>query len=333
MKTVVFGGAGFVGLNITEALLKRGRDVVVFDRADIPAAARDAFKIYPGELEAVRGDVMDAAAIERTITQGTDGVIFGTAVTANAARDSGEPELVLNTNLMSLIPILRQAKTAGVRRVVNLSSVAAYGAAGDRYSLLEETTAPDPQTLYAISKFATERLGDRLGSLWDLDVISVRLCSVFGPWEYATGLRDTLSPQLQVMLAAERGEPALLPRPIKRDWTYAPDMAEGVIAVLDAKAPKYRLYNVAPGQTWSILDWGNALAKFRPGFVCRLVATDETPNVDPHAPSDRAPLSAVRITDDLNWRADTSLAQSISKYDAWWRTHWKHLEAGRQIEE
>ncbi len=327
MKIVIFGGAGFAGLNITEALLKSGRDVVVFDRADVPAAARAAFKVYPGKLEAVRGNVMDDAAITRVITPGTDGVIFGTAVTANAARDAAEPELVLNTNLMSLIPILRQAKAAGVRRGVNLSSVAAYGAAGDRVPLLDETTPADPQSLYAISKFGTERLAERLGGLWGMDVISVRLCSVFGPWEYATGMRDTLSPHLQVMLAAERGLPAVLPRPINRDWTYAPDMAAGVLAVLDAKAPKYRLYNISPGQTWSILDWGNELAKMRPGFVCRLAVAGETINVDPHAPSDRAPLSATRIYDDLGWRAGTSLAQSIVNYDAWWKSHWKSLEA------
>ena len=327
MKTIIFGGAGFAGLNITEALLKAGRDVVVFDRADVPTAARAAFEVHPGKLETVRGDVLDVDAIERAIAPGTDGVIFGTAVTANAARDAAEPELVLNTNLMSLTPILRRAKAVGVRRVVNLSSVAAYGAVGDRVQLLEETTPVDPQSLYAISKFATERVGERLGGLWDLDVISVRLCSVFGPWEYATGLRDTLSPHLQVMLAAEAGKPALLPRPINRDWAYAPDMAAGVLAVLDARAPKHRLYNISPGQTWSILDWGNELAKVRPGFVCRLATNGEAINVDPHAPSDRAPLSAARIFDDLGWRAQTSMTQSIAAYDAWWKTYWKNLGA------
>jgi UDP-glucose 4-epimerase len=323
LTTVIFGGAGFAGLNIAEALLKRGRPVTVFDRNDVPAAARAAFAKLPGKLEAIRGNVMDPAAVERAIAPGTDGVIFGTAVTANAARDAAEPELVLNTNLMSLVPILRRAKAVGVRRVVNLSSVAALGAAGDRVPVMDETTAPDPQSLYALTKFSTERVAERLGSLWNLDVISVRLCSVFGPWEYATGLRDTLSPHLQVMLAADARQPALLPRPVKRDWTYAPDMADGVVAVLDAKAPKHRLYHVAPGVTWSILDWGNALAKVRPGFVCRVIKDGETPNIDPHAPSDRAPLSADRIAQDLGWRAQTSMAESITAYDAWWQAHWK----------
>jgi UDP-glucose 4-epimerase len=327
VSTVIFGGAGFAGLNIAEALLTQGRAVTIFDRAAVPSAALSAFAKRPGKLHAMRGDVTDVAAIERAIRPGTDAVIFGTAVTANAARDAADPELVLNTNLMSLIPILRQAKAAGVRRVVNLSSVAAYGAAGDRVALMDETTAVDPQSLYALSKFATERLAERLGTLWALDTISVRLCSVFGPWEYATGLRDTLSPHLQVMLAAESGQPALLPRPINRDWTFAPDMAAGVIAVLDAKAPKHRLYNITPGTTWSILDFGQALAKCRPGFECRIAKPGEAITVDPHAPSDRAPLSADRIATDLGWRAATTMAQAVKAYDAWWQVHWKSLGA------
>lgn len=327
LKTIVFGGAGFAGLNIVEALLRQGRSVVVFDRSQPPATALAAFAKLPGTLAIIQADVTDEAAVVAAIKPGTDSIVFGTAVTANAARDASQPELVLGTNMMSLIPVLRRAKAVGVRRVVNLSSVAAYGATGDRVSVMDETNACDPQTLYALSKFATERLSDRLGSLWGLDVISVRLCSVFGPWEYATGVRDTLSPHLQVMLAAERGQAALLPRPINRDWTYAPDMAAGVVAVLDAASPKHRLYNISPDETWTILAWGQALASRRPGFVCRIAGAGEAANVDPHAPSDRAPLSAKRIAEDLDWRAATGMVQSIAQYDDWWQAHWKALGA------
>jgi UDP-glucose 4-epimerase len=325
VTTVIFGGAGFAGLNIAEALLKRGSDVTVFDRAEVPAAARGAFAEMPGKLVEIKADVTDLAAVEAAIGPETDGIIFGTAITANAARDTVEPELVLETNLMSLVPILRRARAAGVPRVINLSSVAAFGAAGDRVPVLEETTPADPQTLYAITKFSTERVADRLAMLWKMDIISVRLCSVFGPWEYATGLRDTLSPHLQVMRAAQFGTQALLPRPITRDWIYAPDMALGVLAVLDAASPSHRLYNIGPGASWSILDWGKTLAKVRPGFVCRVAAPGEPTNVDPHAPHDRAPLSSRRIAADLGWQARTTMAQSVAAYDAWWQINWKSL--------
>ncbi len=319
--TVVFGGAGFAGLNIVEALLKRGRDVWVFDRSDVPAAAREAFAKLPGSLEVVSADVRDRAMVDAAIAPGTDSIVFGTAITANAERDATVPALVLDTNLMSLVPVLERARAVGVRRVVNLSSVAAYGATGDRLPVLEETSPVDPQSLYAISKFATERVADRLSALWGMDAVSVRLCSVFGPWEYATGARDTLSPHLQVMLAAAQGRPALLPRPINRDWLFAPDMAEGVLAVLDAPKLPHRLYNVSPGKTWSILDFGRALGATFPGFECRLAAPSEAPTIDPHAPSDRAPLSAERVAQDAGWRAQTTMADAAKAYGAWWQLY------------
>ncbi len=56
------GGAGFVGLNVVEALLARGEEVVVFAREAIPPAAAAAFAALPGRLTAIRGDVLDRAA-------------------------------------------------------------------------------------------------------------------------------------------------------------------------------------------------------------------------------------------------------------------------------
>lgn len=319
VRTVVFGGAGFAGLNIVEALLKRGQTVCVFDRSPVPRAAAVAFAVYPGRLEAIASDVRDPSAIAHAIEPGTDGVVFGTAITANAARDASHPSLVLETNLLSLVPVLERAREMGVRRVVNMSSVAAYGATGEHVPLLDETAPVDPQTLYAVTKFASERVADRLAGLWGTDVVSVRLCSVFGPWEYATGLRDTLSPHLQVMQAAEAGRAALLPRPIERDWIYAPDMADGVAAVLTAPKLGHRLYNISPGKTWSILAFGQEVATHRVGFVCRVAVPGETANIDPHAPSDRAPLSPERLAADLGWRAPTTLSAAVAGYEAWWR--------------
>jgi UDP-glucose 4-epimerase len=128
-------------------------------------------------------------------------------------------------------------------------------------------------------------------------------------------------------MAAVEGRQALLPRPIVRDWIYAPDMADGIISVLDAPALGHRLYNISPGETWSILDFGRALAAHYPGFECRLAAPSETATVDPHAPSDRAPLSADRIRRDLGWGASTTMDAAALAYVAWWRMHGRHVPA------
>lgn len=320
MNILIFGGAGFVGLNIAEAALADGHDVVLFDRAAIPDAAHEAFARLPGRVATVVADVTDAAAVAAAVTQGTDIVVMGAAITAGSSRDARDPETILRVNLLAQVPVLQAAREAGVRRVLNLSSAAAYGAAGERHELLTEDTPGDPVGLYAITKWASERVGTRLGGLWGLDVVSLRLSGVFGPWERATGVRDTLSPQCQILAAAVAGGAALLQRPGLRDWIYAPDLAQAVLTVATAPVLRQRLYNVSTGTRFSALDWGQALAASFPGFVCRLAGPGEAPTIDLHGPGDRAPLAVTRLAEELGWRAGTDCAASAQRLATWWRS-------------
>jgi UDP-glucose 4-epimerase len=320
-KTLVFGGAGFVGLNIAERLLADGEAVVLFDRLPLPAAATAAFAALPGSLDIVQGDVNDLEAITRAMTYEIDTVVLGSAVTADAARETRDPETILQINLMALTPILRAARDAGVRRVVNLSSAAAYGQAAVGVAMVDEETPPQPTGLYGITKFTSEMIGGRLADLWSMDFVSLRLSGVFGPWERATGVRDTTSPQFQITEAARRGTPALLARPGLRDWVYAPDVARAVHAVAQAASLQHRTYNVSAPERWSALAWGEQLAALRPGFECRLASDGEAPTIDLHGPVDRAPLSVARLQAELGWQAGFGMAASAWHLDAWCRRH------------
>lgn len=320
-KTLVFGGAGFVGLNIAERLLSQGESVVLFDRLPLPAAATSTFAALPGSLEVVQGDVTDLDAITRAMTYEIDTVVLGSAVTADAARETRDPETILQINLMALTPILRAARDADVRRIINLSSAAAYGRAAIGVPMIDEDTPPQPTGLYGITKFTSEMIGGRLADLWSLDFVSLRLSGVFGPWERATGVRDTTSPQFQISEAARRGMPALLTRPGVRDWVYAPDVARAVHAVAQAPSLQHRLYNVSAPQSWSALAWGERLAALRPGFECRLARDGEAPTIDLHAPTDRAPLSVERLRAELGWQAAYAMEASADHLDAWCRQH------------
>jgi UDP-glucose 4-epimerase len=321
VTVLVFGGAGFVGLNLVEALLKRGRSVVMFDRGTMPEAAQAAFRDHPGRFGSITGNVTDRAAVEAAIQPGIETVVFGAAITAGAAREAADPGAILRVNLLSLVPILERAKAVGVRRIVNLSSASADGRAVDGPDRLDETVPTDPVSLYAISKFASERVGARLAELWELDLVNVRLSAVFGPWERATGVRDTLSPQFQIMQAAQRGKPALLSRPGRRDWVYAPDVANALLILIDAARPRHALYNISSPMVWPVLAWGENLAALRPGFTCRLAAEGETPTIDLHSPQDRARLSVARMREEFGWSAQYGLDESVCHLDAWWHRH------------
>ena len=321
MKIIVFGGTGFVGLNIAAALLMRGHVVTLFDRAGLPPAARKSFARDVDRLTVVQGDITDRQAVEEVIAAGCDAIILGAAITAGPEREATDPETILRVNLLAQLPVLMAARRSRVGRIINLSSGSAYGTNAFRDAPLDEETACDPVSLYAITKFASEKIAARLAALWQCDIVNVRLSAVFGPWERATGVRDTLSPQAQMLAAMGQGRAALLLRPGVRDWIYAPDVAEAVTLLIEAAAPKHRLYNISTGVEWSALQWGEHLAALHPGFICRLVEAGEAPTADLHSPADRAPLSVERMAQEFGWRARFGCADSAADLSRWWTQH------------
>jgi UDP-glucose 4-epimerase len=321
LKVLVFGGVGFVGLNIAAALLAREHKVTLFDRSGLPRAAQQDFARYGDALAVVQGDVTETQAIERVIAGGYDAIVLGAAITAGPARDAADPLSILQVNLLAQIPILEAARRSGVARIINLSSGSAYGAAANRHPLLDEETPCDPVSLYAITKYASEKIAARLSALWSLDIINARLSGVFGPWERAAALRDTPSAQAQIVAALRQQGQAILPRPGIKDWIYAPDVADAVTVLIEAATPKHRLYNISTGREWSALQWGQDLAALHPGFVCRLAAPGETPTVDLHSDTDRSPLSVARMEQELGWRARFGCADSAADLSQWWTHH------------
>jgi UDP-glucose 4-epimerase len=321
MTTLVFGGAGFVGLNIAERLLAKGRDVTLFDRRPPPAPAAAHFATLPGRLRVVVGDVRAPGAITEAFAEAPRFVVYGAALTPGPAREAADPLAVVEVNLVGLVRALEAARAAGTRRVVNLSSAGAYGARAFGAAALDEETAPDPVSLYAVTKFASERVATRLAALWGTDFRSVRLSAVFGPWEHDSGVRDTLSPPYQVARMALAGVPIILPRPVTRDWVYAHDVSDAVIALLDAAAPLHPVYNVTPAAGWTLLDWARRFAALRPGLVVRLAEPGEAPNIDPHSAQDRALMTNRRLADDIGFVPRYGIEAAFADFAAWRERH------------
>jgi UDP-glucose 4-epimerase len=320
MKIIIFGGVGFVGLNVAEALLARGHDVTLYDRAELPLSARRSLADYGARLKAVQGDITDTDAIDALIADGVDAIVLGAAITAGDELERASTARVLEINVMAQIPILLAAIRHGVRRVVNLSSASAYGAAGGRVEVLDEETPCDPVSFYAISKFTSERSVARHAELFGGDFLSVRLSAVFGPWERPGSVRDTPSLQYQIIAAFARGEPAIMPETGMRDWIYAPDAAEAVAILVEAERTRHRLYNISSGRLWPALQWGQAFAALSPGLECRLAAPGENTVIKLHG-RHRAPLSVTRMADEFGWRTRFGCAESAAAMSAWWKQH------------
>ncbi|NQV61545.1 MAG: NAD(P)-dependent oxidoreductase [Alphaproteobacteria bacterium] len=332
MRALIAGGCGFVGLNIAEALLRRGDGAVLFDANPLHPAAAAAFAALPGELTVLEGDVRDANSIEGAFSrQAIDAVFYGAAMTSGPEREREAPAQVLQVNLLGLVNVVKAAADkGGVHRVINIGSGAAYGRhrLEGQGALTEDLTPSAPESLYGISKHASEAVSRRLGALLELDIRSVRLAAVYGPWEIDSGARDTLSPLMQAALAARHGEAVFLPRRDSQDWVYSRDVAAALLALMEAPAPSHDLYHISSATPCSVMDWCAALAGQYPDFHYAL-ATGETPaSIDLHGDKDRRPLSGARLTADIGHTlpgdphaAFTNFLDWMDQHGAFWEKH------------
>jgi UDP-glucose 4-epimerase len=325
MTIMVTGAFGFVGLNIVEALLRRGETVVAFGLGGVPAEAEAEFGELPGKLVPIEADVTVEGAIARAMANhGVDRLIHTAAITAGYEREKATPAKVFEVNLLGTIAAIQAARDNGVKKIVSFSSSAVYGSGADDVEIVEEaTTWPRMGTTYGISKYAAERTAVRLGELWDLDVSLLRPGAVYGPFERDTGARDTLSAVLQVTRMARAGTPVVLPRRAMADWVYGPDVAGAALALLDASGLGGRVYNIAsgPDKRFSLEAWGRKLEAQFPGFRCRLATPDETGNVELYGNRERPPLSVSALARDTGFVPAFGLEEAFAHYLRWIEQH------------
>ena len=327
MAILVTGAAGFVGLNVTEALLAAGQAVVAFDALPLPAAAEAAFAALPGRLLAAEGDIRSAGDLDRAFALAPIAAVLHAAViTAGPERERADPETIVAVNLGGAIAALRAAVRHGAGRFVHTSSGSVYGhppADGGRYD--EATTWPRPLALYGITKLAAEQAVLRLAEVNGLSAAAARLGSVFGPWEWATGVRDTLSPMLQALDAFERDGEAVLGPVAAVDQVYSRDVAAGLAALL-AVPGATGVFNLGSGRLADAADFCRAVAALRPGFRWRMAAPGVAPNTITFMPP-RTPMAIGRIAAATGWRPGFTLEQAVADLLAWRVGGW--ARAGR----
>ena len=294
MRVLVTGASGFVGMNLVEALRARGHEVV-------------EFSVDHG------GDVTDTAQLQGFM-KGIDAIWHGAAITAGPEREKRDAARTFEVNTLATIRALEAATRAGVRRFVYASSSAVYGAtAFEGAGPVREDEPLRPLNLYGISKMAAERAVLHLGPALGVEVAAGRINAVFGPWERDTGLRDTLSPHLQMAGMLREGKEAVLARGADRDWIYAPDVADAFVRMLEAEKLPPIAMNITQGELWPLETLARALGvKWRYG---------ET-NLGYGGPIDRPrrPLSGALIKKELGWAPLHTPEAACAAYARWLAT-------------
>lgn len=247
---LVTGGAGFIGSHLAAALISRGHSVRVLD--DLSTGRLD--NVPPG-AEFVQGNVADADTAE-SAARGCEFVLHQAAV-ASVPLSISEPRVSHDANLNGTFNVLMAARAAGVRRVIFAASSAAYG--DDPVLPKTEDMPADPQSPYALHKYAGEEYCELFHRLYGLETVALRYFNVFGPRQSPS---SPYSGVLSLFIkAALTGSPATIygDGGQTRDFVYIDNVVDGVLRSMEAQGAPGEVINLATGRGVSLNDAWAAL--------------------------------------------------------------------------
>src|SRR3989344_4858179 len=244
-KTVVTGGAGFIGSHIVDALVARGDDVHVVDKY---SAGKREDRINP-KATYHKLDVRSTDEIEK-VFQGTD-VVYHTAAIPRVQYSVEHPVETTDVNIVGTVSVLTAAAKAKVRRVVYSSSGSSYG---NQATLpLSESLPANPVNPYGMQKYVGELFASLWPTVYGIETVSLRYFNVYGPrldpeGPYALAVGAFL-------LARKEGRPLTIygDGTITRDYTYVGDVARAnLLAAESNKVGKGEVINIGAGRNVTI---------------------------------------------------------------------------------
>jgi UDP-glucose 4-epimerase len=301
MKTLVTGGAGFIGSHLVDALVERGDDVVVID--NLSSGRRENLDGAIGEgAELVEADITDVGAIADLVERHPPQVVFHLAAQIDVRRSVADPIFDLSVNVAGTLNLVQAALRTGARFMLASTGGAIYGEGEGRNLPLDETAACLPDAPYGQSKYAAEGYTSLYGRLQGLSASALRLGNVYGPRQDPLGEAGVVAIFCGALLAG--GTPRVFGDGHQtRDYIYVSDVVEAFLAAAGSEADG--VYNIGTGVETSVLELGELI-----GDVCDRAFEPEM--APPRAGEvQRIAIDSGRAATDLGWRARTPLADGL----------------------
>jgi nucleoside-diphosphate-sugar epimerase len=316
MIVLITGGTGFVGLNLAQQLCKKGFKPVLMALAPMTLSMQQQLLQEGIFFDFFQGSVANSDDLDKVCTlYKIDKIVHAAAITADGARETTHTKEILETNLMGSIEVFECAVRHHIKQVIYLSSGSIFGNLGTIDPIIDEVLSPVlPETIYGISKLAAERAALRYRKNRHLNVTVVRLGLVYGPWEYDTGHRDTLSLPYKTYLKAKRGEHLVLSRIHGDDYIYATDIAKGLWLILEAGYSPEGLYHLSAGLKWSLSSWLENLQQVFPKFTYEMTDDPELCAFKNSSPLPRSPMSIQRIKNHFHFEPDFDQAHAFDDF-------------------
>ncbi len=306
-RYVVTGGAGFIGSNIVDELVDRGDEVVVLD--NLLTGRMDNIEHNLSEIEFIKGDIRDAAAVERALN-GADYVIHQAAL-PSVPRSIEEPDLVNDINVNGTLVLLEESRRAGVKRFVYAASSSAYG---DSEELTKkETHIPRPLSPYAVSKLVGEYYASVYTKVYGLPTISLRYFNVFGPRQDPESQYAAVIPIFISHLLRNERPSIFGDGEQSRDFTYVKNVVKANILAADCDGADGRVMNTACGMSCTLNELYERLKK-----LC--VSDIEPIYADPRPGDVKHSLADISLAKELiGYESEVSFDEGLEFTVDWYR--------------
>jgi UDP-glucuronate 4-epimerase len=318
-KVLVTGGAGFIGSNVAEQLLKRGDDVVIVDEindyydvtikeGNLALLTELAEKLGgDGRLKIYRGDICDERFMENLMETERPQWVCHMAARAGVRPSIQDPYVYIHSNIRGTTNLMELSHKFGVKNFVFASSSSVYGGSTSTY-FSEEENVDNPVSPYAASKKACELLSYTYHHLYNLNVSALRFFTVYGPRGRPDmapfKFIDRVSRGLELQQFGDGSS--------SRDYTYISDIVDGIIRAVDRPHP-YEVFNLGKGN-------GTSLKEFI-GLVQKHVGKEAKIKVMPDQPGD-VPYTCADVSKAyrlLGYKAKVPFEEGIRRTAQWYK--------------
>ena len=315
MKILVTGGAGFIGSNLVEDLLRNQKVsfVRVLDNfATGNSKNLEAFKGNP-RYEFIEGDIRDYQACLQACN-GMDAISHQAAL-GSVPRSINDPLTSNEVNITGTLNIFTAAKEKGVKRVVYAASSSTYG---DHPGLPKtEDVIGNPLSPYAVTKYVAELYAKVYASVYGMQLIGLRYFNVFGPKQDPNGAYAAVIPLF--MKAVLNNEPQLIngDGEHSRDFTYVANAVQANVQAMftENKEAVNQVYNIAYGEQTSL----NELFE----NIKQVAGSDLAPKYGPERKGDvKHSLADIsKASSLLQYHPKFSVKEGLKQTFEWYRRH------------
>jgi len=315
-KVLVTGGAGFIGSNLTEALLAQENEVICLD--NFATGKREnvqPFLSHPS-YSLIEGDIRDPAACAQAC-EGVDYVLHQAAL-GSVPRSINDPVTTDQVNCGGFVTMLVAARDAKVKRFVYAASSSTYG---DSKSLPKvEDVIGRPLSPYAVTKYVNELYADVFAKTYGMEIIGLRYFNVFGRRQDPYGAYAAVIPKFAIALMKGESPHINGDGSYSRDFTYIANVIQmnQLAAITENKEAINTVYNTAFGERTTLNELfealRNAMAKSVPAIADIEATYGENRLGDiPHSLADISKAKTL-----LGYDPQYSIAQGLNEAAAWY---------------